>query len=270
MASHPRWMETAELVARAATPNSPLLVDCRRRAAILESGRLIAGSTWREGVGTERWIGEVPPERELVFYCVHGHNVSQMAAGVARAAGHQARTLRGGIADYVAAGGATLGLDADLHLTPDPGVWVTRECPVIDRIACCWLIHRFIDPGARFVFTEAEFVLDVAQELGGRSLDVPGGDYTRVGERCSFDAMVERFDVRDPSLTVLADIIRGADTNRDDHAPECAGLRAMSLGLHTCFADDHQVLEAGFGLYDALYVWARHARGGNHRRSPAR
>jgi hypothetical protein len=135
--------------------------------------------------------------------------------------------------------------------------WVTRERPKIDRIACPWLIQRFIDPAAEFLYVPAGEVLHVAAELGATPYDVPGVEMGHVGERCSFDAFVSKYLLADPALARLATIVRGADTDRLDLTPQSAGLLAISLGLSACHADDHQMLAHGMVIYDALYAWCQ-------------
>ena len=137
--------------------------------------------------------------------------------------------------------------------------WVTRERPKIDRIACPWLIQRFIDAGAEFIFVPAGEVEQAALDLDATPFDVPGVTFSHVGERCSFDAFIERFRLNDPALARLALIVRGADTGRLDLAPECAGLLAVSLGISASAASDQEALDRGFPVYDALYAWARDA-----------
>lgn len=135
--------------------------------------------------------------------------------------------------------------------------WVTRERPKIDRIACPWLIARFIDEAAEFLFVPAADVLRVAAETGATPYDIAGVEYGHHGDRCSFDAFMARHRLADPALDRLARIVRGADTGRPALAPECAGLLAISLGLSLNHADDHAMLEQGMVLYDALYAWCR-------------
>ena len=142
--------------------------------------------------------------------------------------------------------------------------WVTRERPKIDRIACPWLIRRFIDPDAEFLFVPPENVLAVANRQSAIPYDVPDVELSHVGPLCSFDAFLAKYDLSDEGLRVLAPIVRGADTGRPDLAPEAPGLLAMSLGLSQCFADDHEMLEHGIVMYDALYAWACRARGETH------
>jgi hypothetical protein len=148
--------------------------------------------------------------------------------------------------------------------------WITRERPKIDRIACPWLIARFIDPDAVFHFVPPADVMERARALGATPFDVEGVELSHDGPRCSFDAFLEKYRLEDPALRVLADIVRGADTARLDLAPQCAGLLALSLGLSHVFQDDQVQLRHGFVLYDALYAWARHAREETHTWNPQR
>ena len=136
--------------------------------------------------------------------------------------------------------------------------WVTRERPVIDRIACPWLISRFIDKAAEFLFAPPDQVLAVAQEKGATPYDIPGVELSHVGEGCSFDAFVSKYRLGDdPAITIIAAIVRGADTNRHDLTPQSAGLLAISMGLRDVTPDDQEVLRHGFVIYDALYAWAK-------------
>ncbi|MEQ1591306.1 MAG: chromate resistance protein ChrB domain-containing protein [Thiobacillaceae bacterium] len=142
--------------------------------------------------------------------------------------------------------------------------WVTRERPKIDRIACPWLIARFIDRDAGFLYVPADSVLAVAADTGAIPYDIPGVEYGHVGELCSFDAFLSKHNLTDPALHQLAVIVRGADTGRLDLAPQCPGLLAFSLGLSHNFPDDHQMLQHGMVMYDALYAWVKNAQGERH------
>jgi hypothetical protein len=138
--------------------------------------------------------------------------------------------------------------------------WVTRERPKIDRIACPWLVARFIDREAEFLYVPAADVLKVAEETGAIPYDIPGVEHGHVGELCSFDAFLRLHDLHDPALHDLAVIVRGADTGRPDLAPQCAGLLAVSQGLSALYRDDREMLEQGMVVYDALYAWLKHVR----------
>ena len=147
--------------------------------------------------------------------------------------------------------------------------WVTRERPKIDRIACPWLIARFIDREPEFLFVPPADVLAIARDLGAIPYDVPNVELTHVGELCSFDAFLRKYQLDDPALAELAVIVRGADTARPELAPQAPGLLAISLGLSHLYCDDHEMLKYGLVMYDALYAWCRHARGETHTWNPA-
>ncbi len=142
--------------------------------------------------------------------------------------------------------------------------WVTRERPKIDRIACPWLIARFIDPHAEFLYVPAADVSRVAREQGAIPYDVPNVEYGHVGELCSFDAFLDKHQLTDPALQRLAAIVRGADTGRPDLTPQSAGLLAISRGLSMNFSDDHELLRYGMRLYDALYAWCQSTQNERH------
>lgn len=148
--------------------------------------------------------------------------------------------------------------------------WITRERPKIDRVACPWLIARFIDQTPEFLFVPADQVHAQAAASGAISYDVPGVELTHDGPLCSFDAILRKYNLYDPCLHDLAIIVRGADTDRLDLAPQCAGLLAISLGLSHNFANDHEQLVQGFVIYDALYSWLKHVRSERHDWNPQR
>ncbi|MEC4723789.1 chromate resistance protein [Noviherbaspirillum sp. CPCC 100848] len=139
--------------------------------------------------------------------------------------------------------------------------WITRERPKIDRIACPWLISRFIDKEPQFLYVPGKDVLTVAQDTGAIPYDIPGVDMTHVGEFCSFDAFLKKYELSDPALQQLAEIVRGADTSKLDLTPQSAGLYAISLGLSATFKDDHEMLKHGMVMYDALYAWCQQCQG---------
>lgn len=135
--------------------------------------------------------------------------------------------------------------------------WVTRERPKIDRIACPWLIARFIDQAAVFLYVPADQVPSVAAEQDAIPYDIPGVELSHAGEFCSFDAFMKKYELHDLALQELAVIVRGADTGRLELAPQAPGLLAFSLGLSHIFPDDHKLLQHGMVFYDALYAWCR-------------
>ena len=143
-------------------------------------------------------------------------------------------------------------------------VWVTRHRPKIDRIACPWLIRRFIDPTAQFLFVEPSQVLNVAEKFDATPFDVEDVFWSHRGDNCTFDTVIAEFQLETEPLSRLATIIRGADTNRHDLAPEAAGLMAISLGMSRMYRDDLEQLDIGMGIYDAFYRWSRDAVGEGH------
>lgn len=146
--------------------------------------------------------------------------------------------------------------------------WVTRERPKIDRIACPWLIARFIDKQPEFLYVPADQVLKIAKDTGATPYDIPGVEMTHVGELCSFDAFLKKYQLTDPALQQLALIVRGADTSRLDLTPQSAGLFAISLGLSQNFSDDHAMLKQGMVIYDALYAWCQRCQNESHNWPP--
>ncbi|MBT9456121.1 MAG: chromate resistance protein [Burkholderiaceae bacterium] len=146
--------------------------------------------------------------------------------------------------------------------------WITRERPKIDRIACPWLIARFIDREPEFLYVPAAEVVAQAQRLGAVPYDIPGVEMSHVGELCSFDAFLAKYALDEPALRQLALIVRGADTSRLDLTPQSAGLYAISLGLSQQFSDDHEMLAHGLVMYDALYAWCLSCQGETHQWPP--
>ncbi len=146
--------------------------------------------------------------------------------------------------------------------------WVTRERPKIDRIACPWLIARFIDKTPEFLYVPANQVLKIAAETGAIPYDIPGVEMTHDGELCSFDAFIKKHHLQDPALDQLALIVRGADTSKLELTPQSAGLYAISLGLSHQFADDHEMLRHGMVIYDALYAWCQSCQAETHNWPP--
>jgi len=147
--------------------------------------------------------------------------------------------------------------------------WVTRERPKIDRIACPWLIRRFVDPEAEILYVPTAEVLPAAREQGAIPFDIPGVELTHDGANCSFDAFLTKYRLVDPALAHLAVIVRGADTSRLDLAPQSAGLYAISLGLSAVFTSDQELLRYGLVLYDALYAWCANLQHETHIWPPA-
>ena len=241
-----------------ASDRPPLVIDVRKKSTFLGAPDLIRGALRRDPQHVAEWKKTRPGEADVVVYCVHGHEVSQ---GAAKALG--ARYLEGGIEAWRASGGELFGKPAGASSR-----WVTRERPKVDRIACPWLVRRFIDPEAEFVYVPAANVKKAALEKDAVPYDIPDVEFSHVGEKCSFDAFLDYFRLKDPALGELALIVRGADTNRLELAPQAAGLAALSLGLSINFQDDHAMLERGMVMYDALYVWCKKGKAEVHTWNP--
>ena len=257
--------------ARLGRADMPLVLDVRHQARFVESPRLLVGAQ-RCAPEDVAALAASRPVGDVLVYCVYGHNVSEEAAATLQAAGWSAHRVAGGFEggqDGVDDAQTIAQLRAQPPLTfakrPDWGVtgeqpsrWITRERPKIDRIACPWLIRRFIDTRAEFFYVPTAQVLVQAEDLNAVAYDIPGAPVSHVGEFCSFDALLLGFDIHDAALDLLATIVRGADTDRLELAPQSAGLLALSLGLSRIHAtDDHAMLQAAMPLYDALYAWCR-------------
>ena len=251
-------MDTAitavELKERLAAFPPPTLVDVRRRAAFDDDPRVIPGAIRRLPEALESWAPALESWRPVVVHCVRGHEISQNAAAALRVRGFDARYLAGGIEQWKADGLPTRPFVM-------PTRWVTRERPKIDRIACPWLIRRFIDPAAEFFYVPTAEVRRFAEANDAEPYDVPDVRYTHVGRECSFDAFVRLHDLDHPALAALAKIVRGADTGALELAAEASGLLAVSRGLSSIFADDHEMLKWGMLVYDSLYAWCRSTQG---------
>lgn len=254
----------SDLRAAAGSEPAPLIIDVRREAAFRAAPAMIAGALRRDPESVSRWAPELPAASSVIVYCVHGHEVSQTAAAELGRLGIRARYLEGGFDGWAESG-------FPLARKPVGAAtrWVTRERPKIDRIACPWLIHRFVDPGAEFVYVAAKEVLEVGKRMDAVPYDVPDVEFSHDGEHCSFDAFLKAYHLQDPALAQLAVIVRGADTARLDLAPQAAGLAAISLGLSHRFVDDHEMLRHGMVVYDALYLWCKQGQAEVHTWNPA-
>lgn len=245
------------------TPGCPLLVDVRVDEDVAAEPRLLPGSFRRPAAEVAQWGSCLGGG--VVVICHKGLKLSAGTAAWLRQAGVPARVLEGGTAAWVAAGLPSVPLAA-LPPRDNAGrtLWVTRERPKVDRIACPWLIRRFVDRQAVFLFVPAGEVEAVAERFGATAFDIEGAFWSHRGERCSFDTMLSVFELETPALCRLAEVVRGADTARPELAPEAAGLLAASLGLSRLHGDDTAQLEAGLLLYDAFYHWSRDALAETH------
>jgi rhodanese-related sulfurtransferase len=247
--------------------NAPQLIDVRRREIYDTATGVLPTATWHDSAAVEQWSHELDRRRPIVLSCKQGKELSQAAVAYLRGEGFDAHVLAGGYAAWIGAGLPVVDKAALTRFAPEqPSQWVTRRRPKIDRVACPWLIRRFIDSRARILYVDPEFVVPVAKETGAVPFDIEGVEISHEGPRCSFDTMLKLFDLeREPSLQRLALIVRGADTARPDLAPEAAGLHAVSLGLSALAGDDdHGLLEKGFMVYDALFAYLRFAAEERH------
>ncbi len=243
-------------------PTAPAIIDVRAPHALASNPVLIPGAVWRDADAVADWAGEYRG-RATVVVGAEGHSASQGAAAWLRQSGSPSEVLEGGMKAWAE---AKLPLVSQTALPPrDPQgrtVWVTRARPKVDRIACPWLIRRFVDPNAVFLYVPTAEVIGVAARHRAAAFDIDAPDvaFSHDGERCTFDTMLTAFGLDGiVPLARLAAIVRGADTGRPDLAPEAAGLLAVSLGLSRMFADDIEQLETGLSVYDALYRWSRDA-----------
>jgi rhodanese-related sulfurtransferase len=259
-------ISTEKLFRLIGTPKCPIIVDVRTEDDYAADPRLIPGAIRRSHAEISAWAQEFR-DRNTVVVCQRGLKLSQGAAAWLRHFGVPSDSLEGGTEAWA---------QADLPMIPAAKlpprnrqghtIWVTRARPKIDRIACPWLIRRFVDPGAVFLFVAPSEVEGVAECFGATPFDIEAENvfWTHRGDLCTFDVMVDEFGLATEPLRRLALIVRGADTARLDLAPEAPGLLAASLGLSRMYSDDLAQLEAGLGLYDAFYRWCRDATQETH------
>ncbi|MBY6065426.1 sulfurtransferase/chromate resistance protein [Leisingera aquaemixtae] len=260
----PNEINPAQLLRLTGLPDAPVLADVRTDEDFAADPYLIPGSFRHPHTDIDRLKGRLNG-RHCVVICQKGLKLSQGLTAWLRSDGIEAEYLQGGMFAWRDLKGAPR-IPAGALPAPVGGstLWVTRHRPKIDRIACPWLIRRFADAGARFLFVSPSEVAGTAERFGATPFDVEDVFWSHRGEFCTFDTMLEEFGLRTAALDTLARVVRGADTNRHDLAPEAAGLLALSVGLSRQFKDDHQQLEAGMKLYDALYRWARDGQSEGH------
>ena len=264
----PDAMSCEQLARLVGTPKAPTILDVRREAVGAVDPRLLPGArALAEADLSLEGLARIAAgfQGPVVVVCAEGHRLSQGTAAWLRHEGVHAEYLMGGQAAWTAANlplidpGKITARDAQ-----ERSIWVTRSRPKIDRIACPWLIRRFIDPHAVFLFVAPAEVQGVAERFGAMPYDIEGVFWSHRDDLCTFDVLLAEFGLSTPALDRLALIVRGADTARPDLAPECAGLLAASLGLSRMYSDDLEQLEAGIALYDAFYRWARDATEEQH------
>jgi len=246
------------------TANAPMLVDVRIDEDFAADPRLIPGATRRSHVDVQDWASRIVGQ-SVVIVCNKGQKLSEGTAAWLRHDNVAAELLEGGHIGWRDASLPTVPADK-IPKRDGRGrtVWVTRSRPKIDRIACPWLIRRFVDPAAVFLFVTASEVEEVAERFDATPFDIENVFWSHRGELCTFDVMVKEFGLSTPPLERLATMVRAADTARLDLSPEAPGLLAASLGLSRMFDDDLEQLDAGLLLYDALYRWCRDATKETH------
>lgn len=246
------------------TVNAPVLIDVRTEEDFKADGRLIPGAVRRSHERAADWAPGVVG-RSAVVICQKGKKLAEGTAAWLRHEGLQAETLDGGFEGWKAAKLPLVPI-SKLPARDAQGrtIWVTRSRPKIDRIACPWLIRRFVDPTAVFLFVTPSEVEAVGERFGATPFDIENVFWSHRGELCTFDVMIDEFGLAMPSLLRLGEMVRAADTGRLDLSPEAPGLLAASLGLSRMYDDDLAQLEAGIALYDAFYRWCRDATGETH------
>lgn len=263
----PNQITVSQLHKLIGTPDCPVLIDVCIDEDFRDDPRLIPSARRHSFQDILHLVPELQ-ENKVVIICQKGKKLSSGASALLRSAGIAAESLQGGNYGWRDAGLPLIPVEKIPPLTAaGHTLWVTRHRPKIDRIACPWLIRRFVDPKAQFLYVAPTDVLDVAEKFGATPFDVENVFWSHRGaggEFCTFDTMIEEWKLGGEALDRLATIVRGADTERHDIAPEAAGLLAASLGLSRMYRDDLQQLEAGMDLYDAFYRWARDAHDESH------
>jgi rhodanese-related sulfurtransferase len=254
----------SQLIRLVGLSTAPTIIDVRSAEDFKGDPRLLPGAVRRDALTVAEWATECVGHH-VVVVCKKGLKLSQGVAAWLRQLGAKAETLEGGFEGWRAAKGLLVNSDK-LPQRDVAGytVWVTRARPKVDRMACPWLIRRFVDPSAVFLFVASSEVLDVAERFHATPFDIDDVFWSHRGERCTFDTMIEEFGLTSEALGRLALIVRAADTARLDLAPQAAGFLAASLGLSRMYRDDLEQLDAGMLLYDAFYRWSRDATEETH------
>lgn len=260
----PTEITVSQLSRLIGTPNAPVLIDVCIDEDFHDDPRFIPGASRHPAHDIAALVPKLTG-KSVVITCKKGKKMSQGAAAILRASGIDTETLEGGNYAWRDAGEPMIPA-ASLPPLNSFGqtVWVTRLRPKIDRIACPWLIRRFVDPNAQFLFVSPSEVLDVAEKFNATPFDVEDVFWSHRGERCTFDIMIEEFALNTKPLQRLATIIRGADTDQLDLSPQSSGLLAASLGLSRMYRDDLEQLDASMMLYDSFYRWSRDAVSETH------
>ncbi len=260
----PNEILPAQLLRRIGLPDAPVIIDVSIDSDFKEDPFLIPSAVRYPHTDILGLVAGLAG-RGCVVVCQKGRKLSQGVAAILRSCAIDAQYLQGGNHGWRMLPEAPRIPAAIIPpKTEGTTLWVTRHRPKIDRIACPWLIRRFVDAKARFLFVSPAEVADVAERFGATPFDIEGVFWSHRAERCTFDAMLDAFDLHTPALDRLATVIRAADTNTHDLSPQAAGLLAFSVGLSRQYRDDNAQLEAGMALYDALYRWARDGQDEGH------
>lgn len=246
------------------TPEAPVVLDVRTDEDFDDDPQLIPGAV-RHPFHSVEQLADKLIGKKVAVYCQKGLKISEGAAAILRCCGVQAEVVSGGQFGW---------RDAQMPMVPaakipdksanGQTVWVTRVRPKIDRIACPWLIRRFVDPNARFLYVTSSQVNNVAEKFNAVPFDIDDVFWSHRGDQCTFDTMLEEFGLQTEALMRLAEIVRAADTNRHENSPQAAGLLAASLGLSRMYSNDLAQLDAGILLYDMFYRWSRDATDEGH------
>lgn len=260
----PNEISQKQLTRLLGTPSAPTIVDVCIDTDFQEDPRVIPTAIRARHDDISNLVQHLNG-RNAVIVCQKGKKLSQGVAAILRNMGVKAEYLMGGNIAWRDAGLPLIPIDKIPYTSDGKKTrWVTRHRPKIDRIACPWLIRRFVDPKAEFLFVAPAEVAAVAEKFDATPFDIEGGHWSHHDGLCSFDMMIKEFALDIPALSHLANVVRAADTNRHDLAPEAAGLLAFSVGLSRQFKDDNAQLDAGIPLYDALYRWARDGKDEPH------
>lgn len=260
----PSEITVSQLSRLIGTPNVPILIDVCIDEDFADDPRFIPGAFRHSAHDIAALVPKLNGQ-SVVVICQKGKKMSQGAAAILRANGIDTETLEGGNFAWRDAGEPMVPASTLPPLNAaGQTVWVTRLRPKIDRIACPWLIRRFVDPNAQFLFVSPSEVLSVAEKFNATPFDVEDVFWSHRGEKCTFDTMVEEFCLKTKPLERLATIIRGADTDRPDLSPQSSGLLAASLGMSRMYKDDLKQLDASMMLYDSFYRWCRDAVSETH------
>ncbi len=255
----PNQITPAQLMRLIGTPDAPMIVDVRLPDDLAAHPHLIPTARRQ----SHRLVDDLLPMlsgHKVVVVCQRGLKLSEGTAALLRTHGIAAETLEGGTEAWIAAKLPMVPVTA----MPATHLWVTRHRPKIDRIACPWLIRRFVDPAARFLFVAPSEVAAVADRFDATPFDIERVHWSHRGATCTFDTMIAEFALMTPALERLALVVRAADTDRHDLSPQAAGLLAISVGLSRQFRNDLEQLESGMTIYDALYRWARDGHDEGH------